>query len=253
MTTPWTSFDTTKPTDNRRWDKADDDIRTNWLAIDARIGSNAQFYNTEYADLDAATDEHFTLADHADFDADGSDYSFAFYLNSAVADPDIATKGGVFANDSWSIVSEYVSGSRFDIALKHRTGAINHFCLSGFDINANKNAWFHIIGAYDQTAGNVTWWISSVGGTFGDQINGSAVSMGGAAAANTGALFLGGVSATATLDGAIDEFAWFKGHVLTAAEAEEIYKGVGSGGWREAAPPSGWDLKGGLAMMGVGL
>jgi len=199
-------------------------------------GSTSPPQGTHYADLDAATDEHFTLADGAgagnDFDADASDYSFSFWLNSAVGDPQIASKGGIFDTDSWTILGEYRSGSSFDIAVKHRAGG-NNFCRSGFDINANKNAWFHIIGAYDQTGGDITWWVSSLGGTFGDEINASAISMGASAAANTVDFFVGGRDATNTLDGKLDEFAFFKGTVLNATEAEEIYDGVGVGGWRE--------------------
>jgi len=88
-------------------------------------GSTSPPQGSQYADLDATTDEHYTLADEAHFDTDSGDYSFAFWLNSAVNDPQIATKGGLFAANGWSILGEYIGGSSYDIAVKHRNASSN--------------------------------------------------------------------------------------------------------------------------------
>ena len=45
----WSSFDNTKPANTRRWDKADDDIRTNWDALEGVFVDSSQ-----YASLTAA-------------------------------------------------------------------------------------------------------------------------------------------------------------------------------------------------------
>ena len=197
-------------------------------------GSTSPPQGSYYADLDAATAEHFTHADDADFDTDSDKYTVAFWIYSAVNNPQIATKGGLFGTQGWNVLGEYVSGSDYDIAIKHRNGSINYLCHSGFHISANKNAWFHVVASYDSSTGEITWWVSD-DTTFGSEINGSAISIGAAAPANSDAMYIGGTSATTTLDGRLDEFAWFKGYAVNATEAEEIYKGTSSGGWREAA------------------
>jgi len=197
-------------------------------------GSTSPPQGSQYADLDETTDEHYTLADDPDFDADDGDYTIAFWVNSAVNTPQIATKGGLFGSNGWNVLGEYVSGSDYDIAIKHRNGGINYWCYSGFHISANKNTWFHVVASYDQSVGEITWWVSDTT-TFGSELSASAVAIGAAAPANSNTMYIGGTSATDTLDGALDEFAWFKGYAVNATEAQEIYNGAGSGGWREAA------------------
>jgi hypothetical protein len=193
-------------------------------------GSASPPQGSYYADLDGATDEHFTLSDNADFDVGANDYSCSFYFSFESGSTfDIAEK--YVSGDGWTI-TDYWTGSARALGVVHNNSYSVSTAESGFEPAVG--TLYHVVFAYDDAAQQITWWISEVGGTFGDQLNGTTNPITEPPGVNSATMYIGSMNATATLAGRLDEFAWFNGHEVNATEAEEIYDGVGSGGWREA-------------------
>ena len=198
-------------------------------------GSTSPPQGTHYASLASASSQYFSLADDPTFDLVNTDYTIACWVYfDTRANMSIVSKGQPFGAHQWVLRTIYTSGSNFTLQMRHENSNTIHDCSSGFHANATTDlTWYHVVASYDVSAGQITWWVSDTT-TFGSEINASAVSMGNYPSASTDALNIGAINGGDFFNGSLDEVAIFNSKAVSAAEAEEIYKGTASGGWREA-------------------
>jgi len=198
-------------------------------AVNAPTYSNASAhagtqYGSYYAVFDDADDEHFTLADHANFDFDDTDYAIAFwYYPEATYATHITSKYD--GSNGWRLQSNYSDTNK--LVMLHTS----EYCYSGF--TPDINTWYHVVLSYDQSDNEITWWITKAGEAHGSEVDNQAVAQTTTPTSNSTTLYVGSYSTTATLNGNLDELVFFKGREVNDAEAQSIYIGAGSGGWRE--------------------
>ena len=161
-----------------------------------------------------------TLADNNSLDIGQKDYTLAFWLYIDRDDVSpyrkynaAAGEGGLFTtiNRTTFTVRHYEAATSEQVALS--TGA-------AYD------AWYHYVLTYDYSADQLTLWVSSLGGTFGDTVNGTTAEMTQYPAANTAASFAAyrASSAYGSTTG-VDELMLAIGYEATAAEAEDVFDG----------------------------
>jgi len=204
---------------------------------------------THFADLDSGTDEYFTLADEDHFDIGASvDYSVAFWFKIEATYSPIAVKKDT-TQSGWLIETD---GANNNIKISHWSAWAVGSATSSNTLSLN--TWYHVAIAYDYDATNeITMWISQT--TFADIASAEAINLDKDPAGHAVAMYIGASSTTPTRDVHLDEFAWFNGHALSAADAEEIFDGTGSGGWREAgggSPDRLREVIGGGIGIGIG-
>lgn len=170
-------------------------------------------------------DDYVYVADHSDFDVGTGDWSM-----SAVVRTTYQTDATlpIFSKYGWD---SYRSGIRLWIAngsliLSVDDNADGAGCDTDSGFDTTVETAYHIVVTFDASETNeITWYVSSISGTFGDQLNGTSGSCDSSPPDNTFAFEIGAQSLVDELDffGQIDDFRWYKGTVLSATEAEAIY------------------------------
>lgn len=192
--------------------------------------SNVDYKQGSYsADLDdTAPVEYFSLADDNAFDTGTDvDWSMSFWVQY----DDIANAGSIYGKYDWDggnglkIEAYYISGANYGLRINIRNAWAN-VLIDTAQIVAN-GTWYHIAISYDASATNeCTVWISAA--TFGSVINGTAFNSDTDPGGNATAITVGGSDTTHTLDGHLDEFVFWSGLAITAADAQNIF----NGSWR---------------------
>lgn len=178
------------------------------------------------ADLDAAAEEYFTLADDPDFDVGAdTDYSISFWMR-----PDAFSGSGNIAGkqdsgNGWRLISYNISGGNYGLKVQQYDAyADSQAAAVGVITN---DTWYHVTIAHDiSEATEMTIWISAA--TFGDIVNGATFDMDNDPDVTASALFIGAYDAGHWFDGHLDEFVFFNGTALNATQAEDIF----GGDWR---------------------
>ena len=171
-------------------------------------------------------DDYVSVAHHADFDIGATDdFSASVWIRST------------WLGTSVSIFSKTVyddTGVGYRLSLEDSDSYNMHLIITQSDGNLTNidTGWtptieifYHVVVAFDYDAENeVTIWVSSSGGTFGDQINGTSYNCD-HYPYNTATAFRIGAEEVYSLPwyGQMDDFRWWKGTVLTATQAEALY------------------------------
>lgn len=173
------------------------------------------------------TDGYVYVADNSDFDVGTGDWSVSFVARPVW----LGVSQVIFSKYSWGdyrngIVLK-IGGGTGDLLFILDDNADGAGCDvdSGFNFPDDDSA-YHVVMTFDASETNeITWYVSAMSGTFGDQLDGTNSSCDSSPPDNTYAFEIGAQSNVDDLDfiGQIDDFRWYKGTVLSASEAEAIY------------------------------
>ena len=185
----------------------------------ATFGTTTPPQGTYYAVLNDASSQYFNIADHVDFDLNGSDYSMSFWTNLASL-PNVMSKG-------YSGEFYYKISNQFDGVNVMQLDHTDNWSSSTESMIANSTGvWRHVVVSYVQSTKTATYWVSE--GTFGSEVNATAIVMTQDPGDNAEDFRIGRVSASAYYGGSIDEFVIWKDLAITAEDAENIFDGT----WR---------------------
>jgi hypothetical protein len=166
------------------------------------------------------------VADNADFEVGTGDWSVSVVIRTTwqtgIMSPIFSKYGWNYSRNGIRLVLHEDGSLKF--LLSDNAGGTEVEVDSGF--NTTVETAYHIVVTFDASEENeITWYVSSIGGTFGDQLDGTSGSCDSSPPDNTFAFEIGAQSLVDELDfiGQIDDFRWYKGTVLSASEAEAIY------------------------------
>ena len=161
----------------------------------------------------------------ADFAPTGA-YTVALRLRMATVDNyDLLGKYTNFAN-GWEIELHYTETYGIHLRLVHCANNGNDWESADYTgVSFSATPFYSVILAYDPAqATEVTIWISSGTGTFGDLADGVAVNMDTAPGVAASDFMIGaGESAYLPFIGNFDDLAFWNGTALSAAQAEAFY------------------------------
>jgi hypothetical protein len=167
-------------------------------------------------------------ADNAAFEPGAGDWSLSVVFRATyLVGSDLAIVGKYVWDEGrsgFSLRTEVSDSSALYLAIH-----TNDYSSTEIDVGWSPtiDTLYHVVISINASEPNeVTVWISSIGGTFGDQVNGTQFNLDDAIPDNT-AQFMIGRSDDGVDDypfyGQIDDFYWYNGTALTSTVAEAIY------------------------------
>jgi hypothetical protein len=168
------------------------------------------------------TGDYSTVTDHDDFNTEGGDWSISMLFNHYVNDElNLLTKFG-----SYTGIRIYTT---YEDPNPHLNITVDNDDSGGLyqDLGeVTHSTWWHLVVTYDasETSAEVTVWLSTMAGTFGDTINGTTYDSGADAGNNAVDLVFGDTGG----DIDMDEIAIWVGTEITATDAEDLYDNPGA-------------------------